>query len=150
MMVIKSLEVFKNLFCSYNRENESILKTYNKEILNLNDQVSKFIYAHYTTTRSDTDFWTDKKFKHNQTVLDLNSEVIGSTNKNLFDIFGPLNWLIVIQGNNQLSTDHYKNYIYLQDLQEQWYKEYNKYSNNISQAIDELISHKIYLEYIKN
>jgi len=150
MMVIKSLEVFKNLFCSYKRENESILKTYNKEILNLNDQVSKFIYAHYTTTRSDTDFWVNKKFKHNQSVLDLNSEIIGSTNKNLFDIFGPLSWLIVMQGNNQLSTDHYKNYIYLQDLQEQWYKEYNKYSNNISQAIDELINHKIYLEYIKN
>jgi len=150
MMVIKSLKIFKNLFCSYSRENECVSETYNNEILNLNNQISKFIYTHYTTKRSDTDFWTNKKFKYNQTVLDLNSEVIGSTNKNLFDIFGPLSWITVMQGNNQLCVDHYENLMSLQNLQEQWSNEYNKYSKNVSQVVEELIPHKIYLECIKN
>ncbi len=151
MTVIKSLEIFKNLFISYDKScSNTISEIYNKEILKINEQILNFISAHYFTQRNDTEFWSQEKFKNNNSVKKIQSQLINISNKDLFDIFGALSWMIILQGNKTLSKNHYEKFLNLQNLNEDWNFEYNKYSKNVRTAINDFISHDLFLTYIKS
>jgi tryptophan halogenase len=132
-------------------------KKYHRDDFNLyfkkiNDDVVNFIYFHYMSNRTDTEFW--KKFTYDNAPKSLKNKLdawefrFPSTN-DLSELWSDYNWICVSDGLSRLNKNIASLINQKSELQKQSRKHFDNFLHRQSLAISESVSHKEFLESLK-
>lgn len=139
-------------FYKLEKRDQLFIDEYNNIFAKRMQEILDFIYFHYITDRTDTDFW--KHFTIKNKIPDSLKEKLSSWQKRLpiesdlnhKAIFGLHSWLMIGTGNNFISNDRYQQEIF----------DYNNYNINIEEynerkerVVNDSILHKDFLNLIK-
>lgn len=143
------LNTLKQFLNSLKNPDEHSIKTFNEYFVDVIDEAMNFIYLHYMTKRSDSDFW--KNFRKNYPLpdkLENIKEQMQSANLRHFDCFNKTFPLAsFLQVCNGLKVFEKSNNVYGQDNVVPGPEEYK---NIIDCRIEkEAIDHKIFLTSLK-
>lgn len=130
---------------------KEIREDYNKYFRLISDQVVDFIYFHYMSKRSDTEFW--KKFTYSNAPINLKNKLetwqtrLPSFSDDLnYSIWGMFNWLSVASGINHINLDMVKKANMFSNAQKyglEGYRSYVSYQDNIASSC---VGHNEFLE----
>ena len=147
-----SLVTAQSNFYKLEKRDQLFIDEYNNIFAKRMQEILDFIYFHYITDRTDTDFW--KHFTIRNKVPDSLKEKLSSWQKRLpvesdlnhKAIFGLHSWLMIGTGNNFINKDRYQQEIF----------DYNNFNINIEEynkrkerAVNNSILHKDFLNILK-
>lgn len=125
---------------------------FNNVILNMNNDVSNFIYFHYMSFRKDTKFW--EKFSYENAPEELKSKIDlwqhrlpGKFDNG--DYWIGNSWLLVGASQGTVSVDMYKQYLELSKDYQRGLDMYDYFVNYQNYKVLECIDHKEFLESLK-
>lgn len=96
--------------------NDRAIELYNQEVEDILLDIRDFIALHYVVEREDTPFWKDQKnvplpprLKQNMEMWKHRLPIEGDFgNESSYRLFGPVNYLLVLAGNNWFNKDSIK------------------------------------------
>ena len=137
---------------------ESVIKSYNKSITEITDNIRDFVVLHYVTKKTNTSFWKDvsalplpdslaSKLEVWRNRMPITEDFIGQSG---YSLFGPSNYIMVMDGLDLFNRDAIKQELELHN------EDIKKQANTI--VDDEIkrdlkndsFSHKEYLSLIRN
>ena len=129
-----------------------IRSEFNKFILNMNDDVSNFIYFHYMTLRKDTEFW--QKFSYENAPKSLQEKINKWENRlpNKFDssdYWSSNSWTFVGSAHNTINKDVAKAYIENSADYKKGVDMYDYYKKYQDYKVSECVDHRQFLEGLK-
>lgn len=135
-------------------EDEYMCEIYNKQTLQMNDDVLDFLYTHYITKRNDTEFWktyldTTKMPESLETLINTwNTEPLElhHLNQNPFGLHG---WYSLGVGLGFLNKDVFSK-IYEESDKERLYNHHEFLTNEIESIVNDSYDEKEYLNKLKN
>jgi tryptophan halogenase len=142
----------KLFFSLYNKNNNKI--TLNKYYLNQTQEVVNFLYLHYVTNKSNTNFW--KNFVQNNNMPDfiknileyIKNEPITELNfKNTESTFSFVNYFYILIGNKIIQKENLEKYLLFMKIDHS--EEYLNILKNQNKIIPLLINHKNFLLELK-
>ena len=145
--------IFSNIHLMYYKDN-NFYNEYNDYVYKINESIMEFIYLHYMSERSDSDFWT--KFKdiskapqRVQNTLELWKYSIPSKDNIPKSTVFPLQaWLDVAYGTKNINIDLLKDNTLLMDLNKKYIDRINLMSIKQIDLSNSCISHKEVLQYL--
>lgn len=148
---IITLQTFLSSYNNFFTKNEKIKERFNKKYYEETKEIVDFLYLHYVTDKTNTDFW--KNFTKNNEIPDFISYIIEAANERPLDhridfsqrlnMFGVTGYYYVMIGNNILSAESIKKqYKMLKTNKDLEYEEILKNQNSI---IPFLINHKDFI-----
>jgi len=124
---------------------------YNEFVKRLNDRTASFVYFHYMTGRSDTEFW--KKFTEENAPEDLKKYLSALKyripNKDDDTFWDHVSWIIFSFANKKLNKNFIKSSIEFSPLYNQNSLNYQKFLNVHDEIIERSCNHKEFLESFK-
>ena len=156
MVLIQSLQKFYDNSAGMFYRDQNFIDDYNSFVSDLNEEVVDFIQAHYLCDRTTSKFWVDFKNKNNISSY-LQKVITGTKNKPLDftkgNLFNVINWYSILNGTNQLNKEvftKYYNSICRDENKHYFETTYNMYTKNLDLAINILIKHEDFIEYLIN
>lgn len=127
---------------------------FNKKFRDMSDEVVDFIYFHYMSKRSDTEFW--KKFSIDNAPPKI-QKMMESWEYRLpeFDDFngdstwGMNSWLVVASGIDQLNSQLIKKSFDISFAHKEAAKSYQYFKEQQDYAVNACVDHKLFLEELK-
>ena len=124
---------------------------YNDFVKTINDKTASFVYFHYMTGRSDTEFW--KKFTEENAPEDLKQYInvlkYRLPNKNDDTFWDHVSWIVFSFINKKLNKNLIKSSIKFSSLYNQNSSNYQKFLKMQSNHIEISTDHKKFLESFK-
>jgi tryptophan halogenase len=144
-------QIFKNPLWIFSDAKE-IRKEFNKNTVDMNDEIFNFIYFHYMTLRKDTAFW--KKFSYDNASKEL---------KNIFDLwkhrlpnnfdsgknFTANSWFILGAGLKTINLSVAEQYIENSKDYKKGIEMYDYFVNYQNYKVSECVDHREFLESLK-
>lgn len=131
---------------------QEIRSEFNKLILDMNDDVSNFIYFHYMTLRKDTEFW--KKFTYENAPKNLQEKINNWENRlpNKLDsseYWSANSWTFIGSAHNTINKDVAKAYIENSADYKKGVDMYDYYKKYQDYKVSECVDHRQFLEGLK-
>ena len=150
-----SMVGLSNIFSSPNfliNNCQGIRSEFNKLILDMNDDVSNFIYFHYMTLRKDTKFW--EKFSYENAPKELQVKINKWKNRlpNKFDsseYWSSNSWTFLGSAHNTINKDISTAYIENSADYKKGADMYDYYKNYQDYKVSECIDHRQFLESLR-
>ena len=131
---------------------DNLREKFNKDILDINTIISNFIYFHYMTSRTDTEFWQKFSYENAPEKIKEKINIWKDRLPNQLDnqdVWQAVSWFTVGSGLNLINKSIAATYI--ENLTE--YKDsielYNQFLFLQENMINLCIDHKKFLEYVK-
>ena len=133
-------------------DNDYIRDEFNKNVVEMNDNIANFIYFHYLGQRKDTDFW--KKFSYENAPKNLKEKLDLWKQRfpNMDDAttyFPYHSWLLVGLALNIVNKDLAAKYIENSSKYKESLRMYDYFINIQKHRLPEFVNHKEFLEGLK-
>lgn len=152
--IMQTIRILQRFMCNrthITNKNKKIIDDFNEKIVNDSDEIMSFIYMHYVTNKTNTEFWS--KFTKNNKIPDTVKEIIKEIKYHIpsfYDFrtqktFGYSNYMTIIFGNNLVDKKVLKQYECFQSK-----KEYmDRRISEIEMIQYVLMDHKEFISKIK-
>jgi tryptophan halogenase len=151
---INLLQLFFQLNENIYSKNKNIKNEFNNFFSNETKEVLDFLYLHYITNKTNTDFW--KNFTKNNQVPDFIKNILEEIQfippnnfifKNKLEIFNFDNYMYIMIGNNIITKNNLKTYEKLLKINEK--EKYFKMIDCQNITLKSCFNHNVFLEYLK-
>lgn len=151
---INSILAFSDRILDFDSGNEQIVDDYNKFYSDMNQEIFEFVYMHYLTKRTDTDFWKKFHRKDHPENLIKNLNRLNSYSAFNGTVFGKyflvFSWIHIAYNMKLLDTKLYNDlYTKLTINSTEVNTRKQELINNIYKAMPLAIDHREFLEYLK-
>jgi tryptophan halogenase len=153
MTILTLKEVFSNLNSIYEQDSRHVEEV-NNRFVERNTNIKNFLYFHYMSNRSDTEFWKQYTYENApseiQKMLDRWDYRAPSYSDYDSDLFKLNSWMMVARGTNQLNLDVLEKTSNANYFEMKAGSSYFGKADSIDNAVREFSTHREFLENLRN
>jgi len=149
--IIQLVKFFKTKNCITGSSN-NLRQRFNKNIVDVNTDISDFIYLHYMTSRNDTKFWQKFSYENAPEKIKEKIDVWSNRLPNKLDnqnVWQVYSWFTIGSGLNLINKSIASTYIDSLAEYKNSIELYNQFVSYQNDQVAQCVSHKELLEYFK-
>lgn len=136
-------------------KSEEFRNQFNRNCRDRNTEILEFIYLHYMTTRSDSEFWRNFRSKTEippglAEKLAIWRDVPPGEYVNENNVFSLAGWLHIAAGVKQLDPVAFAHRMVEQNIDRRLGNNYYNYLSNLNTVVKGCMGHQEFIEYLKN
>ena len=134
------------------RRSEYDLRSYNNQVYKLNSEIAEFLYLHYVTQRSDTDFWVDVRCVENyppsigEIIKSLDYSIPSRIVFSKWDAFNYGSFYQIALGNGLLNKSLFKDTLDYNNFTEYMIKDFYGFRGFLKDEANKCVDHKTFIK----